>query len=87
MLADPVEIFILVEGGRIMTRIKKLKRSTVVRYSAGQLWRAVERRSDAYRVEFGKVYKEEDGAFFFLTTTRDDREALKALVELDGVER
>jgi len=87
MLADPVEIFILVEGGRIMTRIKKLKRSTVGRYSARQLWRAVERRSDAYRVEFGKVFKKEDGAFFFLTTTRDDREALKALVELDGVER
>jgi len=70
-----------------MTRIKKLKRSTVGRYSARQLWRAVERRSDAYRVEFGKVFKKEDGAFFFLTTTRDDREALKALVELDGVER
>lgn len=66
---------------------KKLKRSTVGRYSAGQLWRAVERRSDAYRVEFNKVYKEEDGAFFFLTTTRDDREALKVLVELDAVER
>ena len=68
-----------------MAKNKKIKSTTISKYSAAQLWRAVERRTDDYRIEFGRVYKLDGNSYVFHCTTRADDEARSILQQIGAV--
>jgi len=68
--------------------MKKLKYSTVARYSSREIWTAVLRRSDEYRLEpGGKIFAlAGDHYEYHASADYDRRLAIDALLGLDAID-